>query len=200
MLAVFAVPDSLKVAPIPSSRGEKTLPTPGACSVCSVQDEALPSIADASYAGGSLVLVKAPCTWGIVGVPLCGFLSTRDCYCPAQPLAAPALPIASSAYAPHPPSRQRSRMPMRSPPFFVSTQNLLALFNPALFFHRFFHTLFCIQDGRIVSAFGSPGYPSALQKFRGHPVLLGYVFLVKSLFFDVYLSSPLACALMAHML
>jgi hypothetical protein len=65
----------------------------------------------------------------------------------------------------------KGRFGMRSPPFFDITQNLLALFNPALFVHCFFHALFCIQDGRIVSAFGSPGYPSALQKFRGHPCM-----------------------------
>jgi hypothetical protein len=48
----------------------------------------------------------------------------------------------------------------------------LTLFNPVLFVHRFVHALFCFQDGRILSAFVSPGYPRALQNFRGHPFTL----------------------------
>ena len=63
----------------------------------------------------------------------------------------------------------KGRFGMRSSPLFDVTQDLFTLLYPGMFVHRFFHALLFIQDGRIVSAFVSLGYPSALQKCRGHP-------------------------------
>jgi hypothetical protein len=64
----------------------------------------------------------------------------------------------------------KRRFGVGSPPLFDVTENLFTLLQPGLFVHRFFHALFFLLNGHIVAAGGSPGYPPALQNFRGHPI------------------------------